>query len=952
MLLKFFWVLIVLLISVVANAQHPFSTKWYSVNTPHVKIIADKSVNQKDIFRIANSFETVFACDTVSLKDNPRKIPLVISNQSTTSNGFATLFPYKMYWYGMPFQNNSLGTGEWFQNLAVHEYRHVIQYQVLNHGLTKCSSILFGAYGHSIMRISVPNWWFEGDAVYAETILTTAGRGRVSSFDLLTASILDSRPKNFPYDKMVNGSFRNYLPNHYELGYHLVTHGRIIAGADVWTKTARRSSWYSFWPWSFGSSFRHFSGINLTKNYRQTMNDLRNFYSQRIDSLNISEAKIITQKHPRRYTSYSNPRFINSNTIVALKSSLTEPNKVVTVNLNGEENDLFCTEITSFDYADNKLIWATNVPDMRWSLRGYSDIAIYDFKTQKRYRVTNKGRYFSPAISTDGKYVAAVEFDQSRNASLVIFKTEYIGEKLSSLHIIKKIPAQYGEYLRSVRFVNDNDVALVSNFNNKNAIVVYDLVSSQRRIVKDYQSEAINTLKPSGDNIFYDSDFSGITNIWMLNTKNGVCNLVTSRKYSASQPDISPDGHTFIYSDFLSTGANIVSATLNTGYEVSMDNVKPCKLEYFKPLVDSEPYQKLDFVASASSSDDKRFKVKDYKQFYDPIRIYGWMPYADEEGLGGTVFSENTLGTLQLSADFSYKPDAEFWQTTLSGIYSGFYPVLGVSAIFHTDADEYYFRDRYGEIYSQYLYWDSRIANFAVSVPFNFSRFNWRQSVNLSSQFSRYQISDKPTESYADLGNGNINVFYVGFSYSLSRDKAYRDYRSPLSFSVKADASKTNNYHRKAQKINVLANITVPGLFRQNSLSIDAGFMRQVKDYNHNNIYLFADPDFDIRGYSSVRFHECAKISGEYSFPLGYPDFGIPAIVWCKRVRGSIIADAAAPLIFGYRYNFASAGFKLVFDVNFIRLSNNVSIGCMYAKPLINNVYSKTQFGLLLSYQM
>ena len=188
-----------------ASAQYPFSTKWYSVETPHVKIIADKSVNQKDIFRIANSMDMVYACDTVSLKDKPRRVPLVVSNQSNISNGYVTLTPYKMCWYGLPFQNNNLGLGEWFQNLAVHEYRHVVQYQALNHGLTKRSSILFGAYGRGAMRLSVPNWWFEGDAVYAETMLTSAGRGRISSFDLLTASILDSRPNNYPYDKMVNG---------------------------------------------------------------------------------------------------------------------------------------------------------------------------------------------------------------------------------------------------------------------------------------------------------------------------------------------------------------------------------------------------------------------------------------------------------------------------------------------------------------------------------------------------------------------------------------------------------------------------------------------------------------------------------------------------------------------------------------------------------------------------
>ncbi|MBR4625324.1 MAG: hypothetical protein IKO56_07305, partial [Alphaproteobacteria bacterium] len=483
-------------------------------------------------------------------------------------------------------------------------------------------------------------------------------------------------------------------------------------------------------------------------------------------------------------------------------------------------------------------------------------------------------------------------------------------------------------------------------------IVVYDLISSHRRIVKDYESEAINTLRPSGDIIFYDSDLSGITNIWMLDSKSGDRKMVTSRKYSASQPEIAPDGHTFIYSDFLSTGANIVSAPLNTGNEVSADDVKSCKLEYFKPLINSEPYQQLDFVASASSVDDKKFKVKDYKPFSNPIRIYGWQPYSDEESMGGIVYSENTLGTLQLSADFSYKPEAEYWRTTVMGTYSGFYPVLSASASFHTDADKYYFRDRHGNVYSQYLYWDSRIANFAVSVPFDFSRFNWSQKVTIASQISHFQISDKLIDNYNDIGNGNFNVLNAGVSYSLYRNKAYRDYHSTLGLSFKVDACKTYNYHRKAQKFTTLVGVTVPGFFRQNAFSINAGYLRQVNDYNPNTIYLFADNDFDIHGYTSVRFHECAKLSGEYSFPLGYPDFGVPAIAWCKRVRGSIMADVAAPLIFGYRYNFASAGFKLMFDVNFFRLSNDCSVGFMYANPLITNEYSHAKYTFIFSYQL
>ena len=952
MRLKYYISILCATFAVNAAAQHPFSTKWYSIKTPHVKIIADEEINQQDVYRIVNSIDKVFACDTVTLKDTPRRIPLVMSNTSMTSNGYVTLFPYKMYWYGLPFQDNTLGIGEWYQNLAVHEYRHVVQYQSINHGFTKFVGIMTGAFGRSGMRYSIPNWWFEGDAVYAETMLTSGGRGRTSSFDLLTASILTSRSKPYPYDKLVNGSYRNKIPNHYELGYPLVTHGRKIAGADVWTKTARRSSWYSFWPWAFGSSFRHYSGVNLTNNYKQTMSELRSFYDKRIDSLSITDAKIITKKHPRRYTSYNNPLYINDTTIVAIKSSLTEPNKMVTVTLSGKEEDLFYTEASAIDYADGKIVWATAVPDVRWTLRGYSDIAIYDFATKKRYRLTRKGRYFSPAISPEAKYLAAVEFDPSRNASLVIFKAEYIDGHISSLHKIKQIPAEFGEYLRGVTFVSETEIAAVSNYKNKNAVVIYDVISSQRRVVKDYDEEVINTLKPFNGNILYDSEYSGISNIWLLNIESQQCAMLTSRRYSASEPDVSPDGHTFIYSDFSATGANIVSAPLNINNVLSIDNVKPCKLEYFKPLIESEPYKQLDYVANAPTDNEKRFAVKKYRQYHDLIRCYGWMPYSSSEEYGGVVYSENTLETFRVSLEQIYRTAADYWRTTVAATYSGFYPVLGVSASFKTDADKYYFRDRHGQIYSQYLNWDSKIVNISVSVPFNLSRFNWSQSLNLSSQFSRYMISNKLTDSYIDMGNGDFNVLHGGFTYSLYRRTAYRDFHTTLGFSVLLDAMKAIESPRKAQKFKSLVSFTMPGFFRQNSLTIDAGYMRQVRDNNPNTIYLFTDTDFEVRGYSSVRAHETSKLSGEYAFPLGYPDWGIPAIAWVKRVRGSLFADAASSLLFGYRYDFASAGCKLLFDVNFLRIPNTVSVGFMFAKPLIDNIYSSQKFGLLFSYQL
>ena len=952
MRVKYFILIICIFLCINVSAQHPFSTKWVSVKTPHAKIICDRDINSHDLNRVAGSFEQFLKADENSLPANPRRIPIVMSSSALTTNGYVTLFPYKMYWYSLPSNNNSIGIGEWYQNLAVHETRHMVQFQATNHGFTKLSGIFMGAYGRSAMRMSVPNWWFEGDAVYAETILTTCGRGRLSSFELLTASILDSRSKNYPYDKMVNGSYRNHLPNHYELGYHLVTHGRRIAGVDVWSKTVRRSSWYTFWPWAFGSSFKHFSGVNLTNNYKQTMNELRNFYSQRINSLHITNATTITQKHNRRYESYSYPRFINDTTFVALKYTLTEPNKMVSVTLSGKEKELFKTDATSYDIAKGKMIWATSVPDERWTLRSFSDIAIYDFDTHCRYRLTHRGRYFSPAISPDAKMIAAVEFDKSRKVSLCIFKAERIGKRISSLQKIKQIDLQSGEYLRSLKFLSNNELAAVSNYHNQNAVVIFDIVSGTSREVKPYADEAINTICPAGNVIYYDSDFSGITNIWALDIASGNCNMITSRKYSASQPDLSPDGHTFIYSDFLSTGANIVSATIVDNGGVSQSDVKPCKLEYFKPLEKYEPAKSLDLTSVSTGGDIPQFKVKKYLPFYDLIRVYGWMPDFSSGTMGGTIYSQNTLETFSLYLNKTYHIRADYWRTTVGATYSGFYPVLGLSASFSDDAEKYYFRNNRGQLYQQYVYWKTKIVNASVSFPFNFSRFNYSQKLNIEAQISHYDVSNKITESYYQVGNGNFNVIHSTLNYSLGRAVAHRDFKATLGFSLKLDAMKTVGYSRQASKFKSVVSATVPGLFRQNSLTVTSTFMRQIRNYNINKIYLFADTDAEVRGYYATRCHEMTKLSGEYAFPLGYPDVGIPAIVWVKRIRGSIFGDAAESDVFGEWYQYGSAGFSLVGDIHILRIPNMVSLGFSFAKPLITNMFSKNEFRFLLTYQM
>jgi hypothetical protein len=75
--------------------------------------------------------------------------------------------------------------------------------------------ILFGENGQALANAAaVPDWFFEGDAVYNETLLSEQGRGRLPLF-LNGYKALYLQQKHYSYMKLRNGSYKNYVPNHF-----------------------------------------------------------------------------------------------------------------------------------------------------------------------------------------------------------------------------------------------------------------------------------------------------------------------------------------------------------------------------------------------------------------------------------------------------------------------------------------------------------------------------------------------------------------------------------------------------------------------------------------------------------------------------------------------------------------------------------------------------------------
>jgi len=113
------------------------------------------------------------------------KINIVLSDQSDRANGSAQVMPSNIVRIFLTAPTELTGLSaydDWLRILLVHELSHICDIDQ-THGITRLLRWIFGKYiqnnGFS------PQFLSEGVAVYAETLLTSTGRGRSSYVSML-----------------------------------------------------------------------------------------------------------------------------------------------------------------------------------------------------------------------------------------------------------------------------------------------------------------------------------------------------------------------------------------------------------------------------------------------------------------------------------------------------------------------------------------------------------------------------------------------------------------------------------------------------------------------------------------------------------------------------------------------------------------------------------------------
>src|SRR5688572_13292590 len=191
----------------------PPPVKWKQINTDTARIIFPEGLDSQ-AKRVAALAHYQASLSSGTLGDQLRKINIVLQNQTTIPNGYVGLGPFRSEFFLTPFPGNfEEGSISWGELLALHEYRHVQQFNNFNHGLSRLMYFLFGEEGYSLaINAAIPGWFYEGDAVYIETLLSEQGRGRLPLFTNAFPALWQEG-KDYSWMKLRNGSLKDYVPN-------------------------------------------------------------------------------------------------------------------------------------------------------------------------------------------------------------------------------------------------------------------------------------------------------------------------------------------------------------------------------------------------------------------------------------------------------------------------------------------------------------------------------------------------------------------------------------------------------------------------------------------------------------------------------------------------------------------------------------------------------------------
>ena len=902
----------------------PASTKWSQIQTENFEIIFQNGF-EYEANRTANILETIHSPASQSLGIKPRTFSVILQNQNALSNGFVTIGPRRSEFFTTYSQDNKkLGNVDWLEHLAVHEYRHMVQFEkAYKPAINKLMYLAFGEYGVGFSAgIAAPSWFWEGDAVGIETSVTRTGRGRTPNFALQFKTNLLEKG-GFNYNKQHLTSFKDLVPNHYRTGYFMTTYFKRKYGVDIWDKIIDRSFRFPFIPFVFSNAIKKETGLNLIQNYKGMISEMTDLYNEQTKSISENIRTTINKRKGNVYTNYHYPKKVDSGRIIALKSGFSDTQKIVSIDHKGNEKTLFTTGIMNdpgfLSINNNTIVWTEYEFDPRWQKKTYSVIKSFSLYDNSYHRITKKSKYSAAALSHDRATIVAINNSEHNEHSIQLL--DFLSGETKQVFD----NPENAFYSMPSFSQDDESIVVLKMSNDKKFIVKKNINSSEEQVLHETVNENFGHPILFGQFLFYNSPINGIDNIYALDMISKEIFQVTNSKLGAFNPSISKDGKEIIYNNFTVNGMDIVSSKLNPNDWLPIKNMEDRNIHFEEPMVKSEGLSNI-----LDNVNNETFDIKPYKKIKHTIKPHSWGISAipTNTSLIFGINSQDILSTTTISAGLKFDSDERNWLKFGSISYQGLYPIIDVSIVDGT-------RSAVVNIESsrEVFNWNETSLSAGLRIPLILTNSKYLRKLSLSSKSILTTVSGfrLPQGSFIDQsGNGNLKTLEhsIGFVNNLRRSKL--DLNRKFGQSLLINLKHTpfgDSYH--STLLAAESNLYFPGFIKHHSFHLRGSF--QSEDSKN---YYFNSPIRFTRGVGYAPFRYFTNWSINYKMPIWYPDVHIGPLLNIQRVyingfldkgNGKVSDDDPRDI------SFKSYGTEVSFNFNLMRYLVLFDVGLRYS---------------------
>jgi hypothetical protein len=907
------FVVVSLFFCVVAIAQefggNPPSLKWKQINTPATRVIFPAGLD-KQAARVADISQYLNRTTANTIGDHTRKIDIVLQNQTTLSNGYVQLGPWRSEFFLTPLQNSlRLGSLSWVDQLALHEYRHVQQYMNFRKGLSNLAYIIAGEEGQVLANsTAVPDWFFEGDAVYQETAISEQGRGRLPAFFSEYRSLWQAN-RTFSYMKLRNGSFKHLVPDHYSLGYLLVAYGREKYGADIWKKVSADAVRFKPLFYPFQGALKRHTGVPFSQFVDSAFSFYRNYPQYKEEDVSTA----LTPISERYVSDYAFPYPVGGDSLLVYRRTGRHLPGFYLLH-EGREQRLAVKDISAddqFSYQGGKLVYSSYDPDIRWGWRNYGEIIMLDIRTGNRRNITNRTKYFSPDISHDGTSIAAIDVDPSGRSSLHVINAQD-GKAESVL-------SDSSQFFSQPRFSNDDRhiFLMVRSAEGQMSLHKFDRQQKIASQLFPFTWQAISFPYVKGDSVFFTANRSGQDKLMVWDDRRQVLLEATSR-YAGIQQAAPMGNDSIVFTGISAWGSRVFRAKLEA-MPISMEQWTTTGNDMYLNNSLSEGTSGLKAV------EPNRYDVGRYRGTTGFFNFHSWRPYYEQPEWSMTLYGNNVLNTFRSSLYYAYNENEGYHQLGYNGSYAAWFPWI-------TGGMSYTF-DRTATRNNRQFRWNELNANIGLSVPLNFTGGRTYSFLTLTSLFNTQQLYFKELPKSADNG---INFMDNRLDWRVQIQKAPQHIfpRFAHTLSVRHRGSTSS---LEARQLLLSSFLYLPGVMRNHNLVIAAAY--QARDTAGQ--YFFSNNFPLSRGYPDLNFPRMWKWAANYHFPVMYPDWGFAQVVYFMRIRGNVFYDQSfmKSLRTGRTTGLASTGVELFFDTKWWN-QQEVSFGIRYSRLLDTDLFA------------